>query len=239
MVSLTAFCKDFKELLKLEKVSKKSAAILGNEKWIMEFYSKLEELMNKVNNNSLMDIICFDIQEDNGINYAKYLRKCYEKAFMILLVQMNMSPMDYIRADIMPAGIIVQPATSQEIFKVLNNVFETYIEKMNLKRFDKAFVVATKEGRVNIPYSKILYFEARNKKIYIRYNNTEVGFYATLDKLEAELECDFVRTHRSFMVNKAYIRKINLSKNCVLLKGDETVPLSRTYKSNIKGESLC
>ena len=49
-----------------------------------------------------------------------------------------------------------------------------------------------------------------------------------------ELEDDFIRTHRGFLINKSMIRKISLSENMVMLKNDIIIPLSRSYKGELK-----
>ena len=235
MISMMAFCHDIKELARIKQASKENAAIVGCQKWMMDFYNRIDDMLEKIKENPIMDVVCFDLEQDQGISYAKYIRKCYEKAFMILMAGSDMSPMEYIRPDILPAGLIISPATDDDIKKVFREVFEALIEQVRAREDDKLYVVATREGIVRIPYRRIVYFESRNKKIYIRYDNREVGFYSTMDKIESELECYFVRTHRSFMVNKEYIRRINLSQNIVTLKNDITVPLSRSYKPSFKG----
>ena len=236
MISLMAFCTDLQEFLMVRDASKINAAVVSNDNWIMDFFNKIEDVKNKIKENPLLDIICFELAKDEGISYAKYLRKCYEKAYMIVMADMNMSPKEYIRPDIMPAGLILQPASESDIRSVIKEVFEAYIDNCNRHKNKDAdaFVISTSSGIINIPYNQISYFEARNKKIYIRYTDKEVGFYSTMDKIEAELEYRFVRTHRSFMVNKEYIRRIRLSSNEVVLKDKQRVPLSRRYKPSLK-----
>ena len=234
MISLTAFCKDIRELVKIKEASKENAALLTSDEWTMNFYNKIEELLVNIKENPLLDIVCFDLAENEGISYARYIRKCYEKAFMILVADGDMSPMEYIRPDIMPSGLIVQPASYEDVKKVLYDVFESYMRKVKLKDEDKMYIIETKDGTIRMPYYNILYFESRNKKIYMRYGDKEVGFYSTMDKLSAELECSFVRIHRSFMVNREYIRHINLSKKMLTLKDNIKVPISRSFRSNIR-----
>ena len=234
MVSLMAFCKDMKELMKLKKTSKECAANVSNDKWVMEFYNRIDEVTRKVMDGELMDIVCFDLGEDEGISYARYLRRCYEKAYMILMADKDMSPMDYIRPDIMPSGLIVSPATQSDMKKVFMNVFETYMDNIRKKGEEKIYVVSNMEGLTRIPYSKIQYIESRNKRVYIRYDNKEIGFCSTMDKLEEELGDEFIRTHRSFLVRRENIRKVYLTKQIIVMRDDLVVPISRKYKPNLK-----
>ena len=234
MISMMAFCNDIEALLKVKMASKKNAALMGNEKWMMQFYNKIEEVKAKISENPLLDIICFDLGESEGISYARYLRKCYEQAMLVLLTDENTSPREYVRPDIMPSGLIIQPATSDEINRVIYEVFESFMEQIRLREINKSYVVATRDGRINIPYRKIEYFESRNKKIYIRFDNKEISFYSTMAQVQDELDNTFIRTHRSFIVNRHLIRKINLTDKTIVLKNEVMVPISRTYKHLLK-----
>ena len=62
----------------------------------------------------------------------------------------------------------------------------------------------------------------------------EYGIYGALDTLEEELPKQFRRCHRSYIINTSYISKVWYSKNSILLKNDEEMPLSRSYKTIIK-----
>ena len=108
------------------------------------------------------------------------------------------------------------------------------MDKINGNKLKRAYVIANREDKTIIPYKDILYFEARNKKVYIRYKNEEIGFYESIDKIEKELEKEFVRTHRGYLINKSMIRKISLAENMVMLKDDIIIPLSRKYKGELK-----
>lgn len=234
MISMLTFCNDMQQLLKLKKISKRHAAILSDDSWTMNFYNKLDDFKQKILEGKVQDIICYEIGEDEGIDYAKYIRKCYEEAMLIIMADQSISPMEYIRPDVMPAGLIIQPATDEDMYRVLWDVLENYINKIISEQEEGAYIVSKKDGKVTIPYKNIMYFEARNKKVYIRYDNKEVGFYDSLDSIEEGLTEEFVRTHRSFIVNKKMIRKVMLSHNTVILRNRVEVPLSRKYKSILK-----
>ena len=98
----------------------------------------------------------------------------------------------------------------------------------------KSFLVESKSGKTHIPFRDIYYFEAREKKVFVRTYNEEYGFYDTLEKLESRMPEGFARCHRSFVVNTGKIRKIMLSKNCIELADGFEVPLSRNYKQEFK-----
>ena len=56
----------------------------------------------------------------------------------------------------------------------------------------------------------------------------------TLEKLLETLPPEFRRVHRSFVVNADNIQRVVLSQNLVYLRGDVAVPLSRSYKKEVR-----
>ena len=79
-----------------------------------------------------------------------------------------------------------------------------------------------------------MFFESRNKKVYVNTGFEEYSFYDTLDNIESRVGDGFVRCHRSFIIAKSRIKKVMLSQNTVILDTDCYIPLSRTYKSVLK-----
>ena len=95
-------------------------------------------------------------------------------------------------------------------------------------------VIEDREGKISVPYSKIYYLEVREKKIFVRLKDKEYSKYGTLENVLKELSDDFIRCHRSFAVNKHYIDRVKLSENAIYLEHNIMVPLSRSYKAELK-----
>ena len=74
----------------------------------------------------------------------------------------------------------------------------------------------------------------REKKIFVRLKDKEYSKYGTLENVLKELSDDFIRCHRSFAVNKHYIDRVKLSENAIYLEHNIMVPLSRSYKAELK-----
>ena len=135
-------------------------------------------------------------------------------------------------------GIFADQGTSADS----NIVKKVFIEavKCCLKDYnsdcaaDENYVIDNREGRQLVPYSKILYFESRAKKIFVITESCEYSVYDTLDNLEKILPKNFVRCHRSFIVAVSEIKKIMFSQNTIVLENGILIPLSRSYKSAMK-----
>ena len=95
-------------------------------------------------------------------------------------------------------------------------------------------MIETREGRTYVPLAQIYYFEAREKRIYVRLKKQELAFYETMEHLTERLPDYFVRCHRSFIVNRQRIRRVMLSKSLIELEQGIQLPLSRSYKPAFK-----
>ena len=95
-------------------------------------------------------------------------------------------------------------------------------------------MVESRGERSIIGYRRINYFESREKKVFLCTDSEEFGFYDTLDELEKTLSEDFIRIHRSFLVNRQKIASVFISQGRVLLTDGSEVPLSRSYKPMLR-----
>lgn len=223
-----------KELMAFVSMGREISCKISEEDWNFLSYSQKQRLLEFLQENPIIDISCMDVTSEKGIEMAEKVRKLNSDTHIILLSDLSVSPAAYIKPSIMAGSILLRPLTKENIKKVFLSAMSDYLSKIS-KTDEKNFVINTHEGRQLIPISHILFFESREKKIYIVTKNREYPFYDTLDNLENNLSNVFLRCHRSFIVSKLYIKKIFLSQNTIILKNDYSVPLSRTYKNVFKG----
>ena len=95
--------------------------------------------------------------------------------------------------------------------------------------------IKNREGTFRIPFEQIYYLEAREKKVFVRTRQEEFGVGETIERLAEQLPENFVRCHRSFVVNEEHITQIRLSENLLYLGKELFVPISRTCKERFKG----
>ncbi|WP_443719682.1 LytR/AlgR family response regulator transcription factor, partial [Ruminococcus sp.] len=144
------------------------------------------------------------------------------------------SPMEYIKPSIMASALLLRPFSKEMLSTVINNLLIEYLKKYSSGDGEKALVIENKGERQIIPYTNIMYLESRSKKIYVIVGNKEYSYYDTLDNLENKLGSEFIRCHRSYIVSRYYIKKIQLSQNLIVLNDDSLIPISRSYKSRVK-----
>ena len=156
-------------------------------------------------------------------------------AFLLAIAEQNTSPLLFLNPGIGPNSLVLRPVEKGEAERAAAEMAARLFQQAVDSRL--SFTIHTREGSQNIPYSNICYFEARGRKLYLRLPGEEIGFAGTLEQLEGELPANFRRTHRSFIVNTDKIEQVLLTENTILLWNGMSVPLSRSYKKEIK--ELC
>ncbi len=219
------------EMEVLEYAIRKEAAFKTDERVVIVTISSQKELKEFISKKKLADIICVDISVSNGINNAELLRRFYPKAVIIILADISISPIVYMKPSIMAAALILRPLNKENIYDAISSVFDRFIV---INTDEEVFLIDTREEKRRIPLSDIMFFETRDKKIFACTEKEEFGFYETMDNLDKKMSESFVRCHRSYMVNRSKIKNIMISKNSLLLKNGINIPISRSYKPILK-----
>ncbi len=228
MISILTLSRNKNEQEILRSTFRDLAAKLTDEKWEMHFCAGAEEGRALLAKEPVLDFLCVDVCDRENLQYLSEIRKKYAEAGLALIADMSVSPTEYLRPGIRPDTIIVKPFMKKNM---MNNLEEFFMDRLSRETDgdNNSYMVETREGKTFIPYSQIFYFEAREKKIFIRTLYKEYGFYATIEELAQQLPEGFIRSHRSFIVNRNMVE--NMKGNMVNLRQGFIVPLSRSFKS--------
>lgn len=96
-----------------------------------------------------------------------------------------------------------------------------------------ALLVRVDRQNRKVPHSHILYVESLSDyvKIHTKEKDTPIVTKAKISQIETDLPNTFIRIHRSFLVNRNAISTFNAEHVQV---ANERLPISRTYKQNVK-----
>lgn len=203
------------------------------ENWKMLPCATVGDLKRLVQEQVMADLICADITMPGVLELVKELRKVRPTAYIILVANAKISPLIYMRPSIGAESLMLKPLSEEQIQEVLSEAIRAYLRRFYEPNEERVFVVESGGSRNLIDYERILFFESRDKRVYLNTDSEEYGFYDTMEQLQERLD-GFLRCHRSFLVNKAKIKEIFLSQNRIVLEGDFEVPLSRSYKPDVK-----
>lgn len=233
MYCMVNHCTVAKELSLLSETSKSIIARLNDEQWEFHDCRNVKGFIEAYMSSTCVDVAFIDIAEKQALDEAQRFRTANSNADILLIADTSMSPIDYIRPDIAASSLLLHPISKSNANNVLTDFFRHFFKK-SVQKSDGSFEVNSREGKTYINYSKILYFEAREKKIFVVTDNREIGFYSTIEEIENSLEGNFKRCHRSFIVNKDRIDRVLLSQGMIYLDEGAVVPLSRSYRAAFK-----
>lgn len=85
-----------------------------------------------------------------------------------------------------------------------------------------------------LPFGEILYFNADGNYINVFLAGKKYTIKLTVKRLLEQLDIRFVQIHKSYIINKDFIQRIDISTNEVLI-GSVTLPIGRAFKKSFIG----
>lgn len=225
---------------------------LNIQKLFMSVIKELKEPMNLYTSESStkalqiaaeneIDIFILDIQlsDYKGTRLAKQLREMEKYSYtpMIFATALAGEELQAYR-ELKSFHFLIKPFTKEEIQQVLIDVI-TYKKSMtestkNLRIEQKGFIL-------ELDLDRILYFESFGKKIEIHVitvdmkEKIEVISGYSLKRFREMTEDDhFIQCHKSFIVNKKYIHKIDKANNMIQLNiWNREIPIGKKFMENL------
>ena len=171
-----------------------------------------------------LDLVYLDIRMPglNGLETAKRLR---EIGFLGDIVFFTATPDFAIEGyDVSALHYVLKDRTTAEKFE---EIFLNACARKQRRESEVLVLACAGESRC-VPVEDIRYFEIQQRIVTVYYAKERFEFYSTMLRLEEQLfEKGFVRTHKSFLVAKRFIRSIDSSR--VLLDTGETLPVGKRY----------
>lgn len=192
-------------------------------------YCDSKALIDNLKWGEKYDVIFLDIcmPEYDGITSGDFIRnKLVDNITQIIYVSAN-TQYAYELFKFQPLDFLVKPVTDTELRRVMDKAI-TYVN-------DNEFLFSFKSGReiYRLELKKIRYIGSEKRKIIIDCDNNErYEYYGKIDEVYDILKTKgFIRIHKSYIVNKNYIRII--SANSIHLDNDVSIPISRKWRGDI------
>ncbi len=175
-------------------------------------------LLNAIDCGTSFDIVLLDIimPGENGIDIARQIRKNDAQVKLFFLT----SSVEYAveSYEVRASNYIVKPISGEKLCHIIEDCIS------GIEQDDQAgLILRTGSNQyMRVLYSKLMYAEAMRKTVDLHLSDQSVvSSVMTFTKLMSLLEgChDFVKTHRSYMVNLHYVEHIN-KKEIVMINGD-------------------
>lgn len=161
------------------------------------------ELLNYVKNN-IVDVIILDIDLNtniSGLDLAQKIRKINKKVYIIfetahleyLLLAYKCKTFDY----------LPKPISLNNLESTISRLFNDIDSNSNNKNFIKL-----KNGKL-LNTNSIFYIEKDNTKLIFKASTETYSTYSSFNKIQSKLPSNFIRCHKSYIVNIHNINSIN------------------------------
>lgn len=218
----------------LEKESRNAIAHLSDEQLELHCMSGRMNVQKFIDERQLMDLLCFSVEENEDIQLLRTLRDHYAQSEILLVADSGISPMKYLTPDIRAASLLLRPFQPGQCEEIVHEFFKAFYQSREKSDDKRSLVITNRDGKIVIPYDQIYYVEVRERKLFVRLKNKEYSMYETMEHMLEILPEHFLQCHRSFAINTDHLKQVRLSENTIYLEHDITVPLSRSYKSEVK-----
>ena len=213
-----AICDD--EQLHIEKIR----SILCDEE--TDTYTHPKALLDAILSGSRYDVLFLDIlmPELDGISLARELRGLDEDMILVFIT----SEIRFIQTgyEVRAFRYLLKEQLDTGLPKIWQD-----IKKELLDRQDAYFTYEFERKTYRYPCRDILYLESNLRRIILHTAGKTAYLYGKLDDI-AEKYPGFIRIHKSYLVNRKYIRTI--SAGTVVLANGGILPVSRKYAASLE-----
>lgn len=199
---------------------------------INQFNQETETKLEEIDGNKIY-ILDIEVAGKNGLELARNIRKNGDWTSPIIIVTSHeeFKTVGY-TAKILMLNFI---SKNEDLEKTLSETLEVALE---INMANKSLRYTNKGELYYIPHQDILYIEKSlndNTSSIVTKNHT-YNIRKTIKELEEELSSaiNFVKTHRSCIVNLKNIQHIDFENNIIAFVNKEIDLLSRTHKKNLK-----
>lgn len=164
------------------------------------------------------DVIFLDIEMGgmSGVELAKKIRD-QNKSIQIVFIT---GYMEYISEgyDVEALHYLLKPVKKEKLEEVLSRAVD------RIGKQEKALLLQSSGEMVRVPLYEIQFMEVQKNYVTI-HGKDNYSVKRTLKEMQKDLDERFFQTHRSYIVNLGFVKKI--TKNDVVLKDGMHLPLAR------------
>lgn len=208
-------------------------AYYTDEKMELREFSSGSRLQDALKEAELLDMAVIDVTLPGGLEGAREIRRRFSNAEIMVVADVSISPMEYMHPSIRASSLLLRPVSPYWENSV-RDFFTPLLVRNGKENEGNILWIENRDGIFRIPFSRICYLEAREKKVFIRTRTEEFGVNGTLEKFSEQLPKNFLRCHRSFIVNLDCVYRVKLTENMLYLRDDMFVPVSRSYRGELK-----
>ena len=194
-----------------------------------------DEVLNCFEKSDTTSLFFLDISLNssiNGMELASKIREKGKKAFIVFLTSHTELTLLTFEYKLEAMDFISKGVNAESIKSRVTGCIDVAIARSNLTPNKKIINLNIDDKVIYLDTAEIIFIETTHiiHKLRLYTANRTLEFTGELKNMEEQLDSDFIRCHKSFIINKKKIVSIDKSNNFVTLEGSMECPLSKTAK---------
>lgn len=186
-------------------------------------------------NQSIPDIVLLDINlsgHKEGIDIAHYINNNLKVPFIFITAYSDAETFKSASVTY-PSAYIIKPVDEITLKINVELALLKYKNQLNLISTNNSLgFIKNPKDISQVDFTNCSYITATENYVHIFFANGEKCILRyTLSELENKLESNFIRVHKSYIVNIKYISSVLSGKLNIL---GTWIPIGRVFKSNLK-----
>ncbi len=186
----------------------------------------VDELLNYINDNKI-DVLILDINlksNKSGLEIASIVReKNKDTYFIFTTAHLEYAMMAY---KFKTFDYLAKPVTYERLEETIIRLFE------DINGLPKRYIKIDNKKTI-IDESEVLYIKRDGMKLVFHTKNRDYETYSSFNKIQNTLPSNFVRTHKSFIVNINNIVNLDPVANIIYFDDDSTCDIGPKYKKDL------
>jgi DNA-binding LytR/AlgR family response regulator len=166
----------------------------------------------------------------SGMELAAMLQKDIKIIFTTAYSEYALESYEYNVID-----YLLKPITFKRFLKAIEKAEAFFVNEQKTSHADDAVIetadyifIKSSKSIIRIGFSEILYFEALKEYVNVQTGNKKVLTYKRMKDVADKLPDNFLRVHKSYIINCDYITKIE-GNNIII--GNTNIPVGLSYRS--------
>jgi DNA-binding LytR/AlgR family response regulator len=198
---------------------------------LSESFDNAVDAANYFNNKKEVDLIFLDI-EMPGMSGVEFLESLDNLPQIIVVSAKEKYALQAIQHDV--TDYLLKPVVFSRFLKAVTKANKLFTEELKKESSEGIFIKSSSSSFIRLFYDDILWIEAMENYVVIMTYNQKHTIHFTMKALLNKLPEDkFVRVHRSYIVNKNRIERID--DNMIIMHTEDakkSIPISKSYKDD-------
>lgn len=213
----------------LDKLEQMVRDVLAHQSYTLAAFTSAAGVLTFLETNPT-DILITDIRmpEQNGIETAKKAHTL-QNGMQFIFVSNYVEYIEDVFA-VKPIFYLLKPIRPEKLKEAL------FMAVQAAEQSQRVLTIKIKKKTFRIPFREIQYLESKSRSVWIYTRQSADVFPVNLNTLEKQLPGNFVRCHKSFIVNMDYIESI--ANYQIHLYSGPSIPVAKSRYHDTKDNIL-